>query len=107
MPLEPLICRSRYGKVKESYKNQRKFGESENIRIFVVFKKTKNINRSTWNNKNKIIMKTITFIAEFRNETNKERNWATIRETTISKALKKAEIIGKANNIKLIGIREA
>lgn len=29
MPLEPLICRSRYRKVKESYKNQRKFGESE------------------------------------------------------------------------------
>lgn len=41
MPLEPLICRSRYGKVKKSYKNQKKFGESENIRIFVVLKKTR------------------------------------------------------------------
>ena len=29
MPLEPLICRSRYKKVKESYKNQVKFGKSE------------------------------------------------------------------------------
>lgn len=29
MPLEPLICRWRYGNVKKSYKNQRKFGESE------------------------------------------------------------------------------
>lgn len=51
MPLEPLICRSRYRKVKEGYKNQRKFGESKKIRIFVVFKKNKSINRSTWNNK--------------------------------------------------------
>ncbi len=33
MPLEPLICRSRYGKVKESYKNQRKFGEPEKTYI--------------------------------------------------------------------------
>nr|DAW01810.1 MAG TPA: hypothetical protein [Microviridae sp.] len=34
MPLEPLICRSRYGNVKKSYKNQKIFGESENTRIF-------------------------------------------------------------------------
>ena len=39
MPLEPLICRSRYGNVKKSYKNQRKFGESENQHIFAMFKK--------------------------------------------------------------------
>lgn len=32
--------------VKKSYKNQRKFGESEKTRIFAVFKI---INRSTWN----------------------------------------------------------
>ena len=51
MPLEPLICRSRYGKVKESYKNQRKFGESKKTHTFAVFKKTKSINRSKWNNK--------------------------------------------------------
>lgn len=41
MPLEPLICRSRYGNVKKSYKNQRKFGESKKSRIFVVSKKTR------------------------------------------------------------------
>lgn len=41
MPLEPLICRSRYGNVKKSYKNKRKFGESEKSRIFVVLKETK------------------------------------------------------------------
>ena len=41
MPLEPLICRSRYGNVKESYKVTEKFGESEKIRIFVVLKETK------------------------------------------------------------------
>ncbi len=64
MPLEPLICRSRYRKVKESYKNQRKFGESEKIHIFAVFKKNKNINRSTWNIKNKKIMN----IEEITNE---------------------------------------
>ena len=29
MPLEPLICRSRYGNVKKSYKNKRKFGKSK------------------------------------------------------------------------------
>jgi hypothetical protein len=29
MPLEPLICRSRYENVKKSYKNRRKFGESK------------------------------------------------------------------------------
>ena len=41
MPLEPLICRSRYGNVKKSYKNQRKFGESKIIHTFVVSKKTR------------------------------------------------------------------
>lgn len=41
MPLEPLICRWRYGNVKKSYKNQRKFGESEYIRIFAMLKKTR------------------------------------------------------------------
>jgi hypothetical protein len=41
MPLEPLICRWRYGNVKKSYKNQRKFGESKYIRIFAMLKKTR------------------------------------------------------------------
>lgn len=41
MPLEPLICRSRYGNVKKNYKNKRIFGESEKSRIFVVLKETK------------------------------------------------------------------
>lgn len=41
MPLEPLICRSRYGNVKKSYKNRRKFGDSEKTRIFVVLKEKK------------------------------------------------------------------
>ena len=31
MPLEPLICRSRYENVKKSYKNKRKFGKSEKL----------------------------------------------------------------------------
>lgn len=39
MPLEPLICRSRYGNVKKSYKNKRIFGESEKTHTFAVFKK--------------------------------------------------------------------
>ena len=56
MPLEPLICRSRYGNVKKSYKNQRIFGESENTRIFATLKKTKSINRSKWNIKKQKIM---------------------------------------------------
>lgn len=43
MPLEPLICRSRYGNVKKSYKNQRKFGESERLHIFVVLKEKKTL----------------------------------------------------------------
>lgn len=51
MPLEPLICRSRYRSVKKSYKITEKFGESKKSRIFVVFKKNKSINRSKWNNK--------------------------------------------------------
>lgn len=41
MPLEPLICRSRYGSVKKSYKNQGKFGESKKVRIFAALKETK------------------------------------------------------------------
>ena len=57
MPLEPLICRSRYGNVKESYKITEKFGESEKLRIFVVLEKTRCITCSTWNNKNRKIMK--------------------------------------------------
>ena len=43
MPLEPLIYRWRYKNIKKSYKNQRIFGESKNIRIFAVFKKTKSL----------------------------------------------------------------
>lgn len=34
--LEPCICRSRYGNVKESYKVTENFGESEKLRTFVV-----------------------------------------------------------------------
>ena len=41
MPLEPLICRSRYRNVKKSYKNQRIFGESKKQYTFVVSKKTR------------------------------------------------------------------
>lgn len=41
MPLEPLICRSRYGNVKKSYKDQREFGESKKTHTFVVSKKTR------------------------------------------------------------------
>lgn len=41
MPLEPLICRSRYRNVKKSYKNQGKFGESKKRRIFAVLKEIK------------------------------------------------------------------
>ena len=41
MPLEPLICRSRYGNVKKSYKNRRKFGESEKSHNFETSKKTR------------------------------------------------------------------
>lgn len=40
MPLEPLIHRSRYNKVKKSYKNQRVFGKSKKTHTFVVSKKT-------------------------------------------------------------------
>lgn len=36
-----LLCRSRYGNVKESYKVTGKFGESEKLRIFVVLKETR------------------------------------------------------------------
>lgn len=43
MPLEPLIYRSRYEKVKESYKNKKKFGESENIRKFASVRLRKNL----------------------------------------------------------------
>ena len=38
--LEPCIYRWRYGNVKKSYKNQKKFGKSENIYIFAVLEKT-------------------------------------------------------------------
>lgn len=41
MPLEPLICRSRYRNVKKSYKNQKVFGGSKKRRIFVVLKATR------------------------------------------------------------------
>lgn len=41
MPLEPLICRSRYRNVKESYKVAENFGKSEKSHIFVVSKKTR------------------------------------------------------------------
>lgn len=43
MPLEPLICRSRYGKIKKSYKNKRKFGESEKSHKFANVKLRKNL----------------------------------------------------------------
>lgn len=69
--------------------------------------KNKSINRSMWNIKNKIIMKKITFIVEFRDEINNKKDWSIVRETTISKALKEAEKICKVNNVKLIGIKEA
>jgi hypothetical protein len=49
MPLEPLICRSRYGNVKESYKNRRKFGKSEKTMHLCSVQKNKSINRSIWN----------------------------------------------------------
>ena len=45
MPLEPLICRSRYKNVKKSYKNQRKFGESKNVHIFADVRLRKNLKR--------------------------------------------------------------
>lgn len=41
--LEPCICRSRYINVKEDYKNERKFGESENTRIFANVRLRKNL----------------------------------------------------------------
>ena len=56
MPLEPLIYRSRYGKVKKSYKNRRKFGKSEKNNKPLQCQKNKSINRSIWNNKIKKIM---------------------------------------------------
>lgn len=52
MPLEPLICRSRYKNVKKSYKNKRKFGESENIRIFANVRLRKNLQRIRVRNEN-------------------------------------------------------
>jgi hypothetical protein len=55
MPLEPLICRSRYGNVKKGYKNQRIFGESENTHTFAVFKKTKVLTVSYGTLKKKIM----------------------------------------------------
>lgn len=53
-------------------------------------KKNKSINRSTWNNKNKMIMKTIAFIVEFREKENNKRNCFIVTETTINKAFKEA-----------------
>lgn len=41
MPLEPLICRSRYGNVKKSYKNKRNLENQKKQYTFAVFKKTK------------------------------------------------------------------
>jgi hypothetical protein len=41
MPLEPLICRSRYGNVKKSYKNQKKFGKSEKTIYLCSVQKTR------------------------------------------------------------------
>lgn len=52
-------------------------------------------------------MKKITFIIEFRDETNNKKDWSIVRETTISKALEVAEKICKVNNVKLVGIKEA
>lgn len=58
MPLEPLICRSRYGNVKKSYKNKKKFGESERIYNFVVSKKTRILTVPRGTLKTKKIMNT-------------------------------------------------
>jgi hypothetical protein len=44
MPLEPLICRSRYGNVKKSYKNRRKLGKSEKTMHLCSVQKNKSIN---------------------------------------------------------------
>jgi hypothetical protein len=41
MPLEPLICRSRYGNVKKSYKNRRKFGKSKKTMKLCSVQKTR------------------------------------------------------------------
>lgn len=41
MPLEPLICRSRYGNIKKSYKNKRKFGKSKKTIHLCSVQKTK------------------------------------------------------------------
>lgn len=53
MPLEPLICRSRYRNIKKSYKNQRILGKSEKIIDLCSVQKNKSINRSIWNIKTK------------------------------------------------------
>lgn len=42
-PLEPLICRSRYGNVKKGYKNRRKFGKSKDTRKFANVKLRKKL----------------------------------------------------------------
>lgn len=52
-------------------------------------------------------MKTIAFIAEFREKVNNKRDCFIVTETTINKAFKKAEKICKIKNVKMIGIREA
>jgi hypothetical protein len=79
MPLEPLICRSRYVKIQltfpslkmltgfnyklrkklivnKCYKNRRIFGESKKYTYICNVQKNKSINRSVWNNKNLKIM---------------------------------------------------
>ena len=39
MPLEPLICRSRYRNAKKGYNNKRKFGKLEKTHTFAMVKK--------------------------------------------------------------------
>ena len=104
MPLEPLICRSRYNNIKKSYKNKRKFGESKNTHTFAMFKKNKSINRSTRNNKNKKIMN----IEETKNEryveiyaTNNEGTTMTIRKLVEKKEMHETfmDIYNKLTNM--------
>ena len=68
MPLEPLICRSRYGNVKKGYKNQRNFGESEKSRIFVVLKETKVLTVPRGTIKTKKIMAATNYTVIARNK---------------------------------------
>lgn len=57
--LEPCICRSRYRKVKKSYKITEKFGESEKIRIFVVLRETGVLTVPHGTQKNKVMKKNL------------------------------------------------